>query len=731
MAVKIPRVVTFPTPENPDKKLYFDNNLVEDQMLRYRWTGCTSVALRDKIMKNTEELIRQIIRAHNLHRIYPGQEESAFGDLFQTAWVQIERTLYKYRARPHCAGCYNAMRPMDSCLYDQPEEEYDIISPEAIVRDKLTCKNKDCKNYLKIPDEIIYRGRSKIFNMWCVRPDTMISTTNGINQIRNVVTRVGYDDKQEIWTFGQNGPSKINAAIYKPQTGILDIKTAYDYEIGCTPEHGLMAMKDKIGWIKAGDLAVGDLLGFKYGHNFFVGDDDISDIDIETGGDWHDIPSKLTDDLCYILGAYVAEGSYTAGQLVIYNTDLDLIDRIMANALGLRFVHDKNRQCVYTSNLRFIEFVNKLGFTKCKADTKFIPQRIMQCSRVNMISFLRGLFDGDGHSSKHNGQVGFTSTSKLLIDQVRMILLNFGILTKLSYDRRTESTFNRSGKKYTCKKKLAYQLTCSTSQSKIFYNEIGFGIVRKQNKLINLPSIREYIFGLNTRFRSLYNKYGCGKAGYNKIKTIIQPDRCKCLVSTAVALVDNWSDYSSDPNFQFIKDRLSEFHGINGIKTVWLPINSISKSESEVCEISVASDDHSYLANSFISHNSQVARTVILAYIKKENRDHKNSDSYRTHLGVKHSVSTSYIFERFLSEARHICKYNKNYISILVALEKIVAEDDRPYEGMIGKLVTNSGQSRAQVSNFLKLLRLRCDEFTDSPINEKLNRYSMAESDDE
>ncbi len=165
----IPEVTTVPTPQVPDKKLYFDNNKVEDLMLRYRWTACTDQDLRDKIMENTEELIRQIIRAHNLHRIYPGQEESAFMDLFQTAWVQIERTLYKYKARVHCAACYNIVRPMDSCVYDPPLVNYDMITPSDVIRNKLTCAK--CG---KIPKKIIYRGCSKIFNMWSQVARTVI-----------------------------------------------------------------------------------------------------------------------------------------------------------------------------------------------------------------------------------------------------------------------------------------------------------------------------------------------------------------------------------------------------------------------------------------------------------------------------------------------------------------------------------------------------------------------------
>lgn len=164
---QVPNVVALPT--FSEGKLYFDNNKVEDLLLRYVWTGCTRVELRDEIMKNAEELIRQIILTHNLHRIYPGQEESALGDLFQTAWIQIERTLYKYKARPHCATCYNPIRPQDSTLYDPRDNEYGIIRPEEVAYRKLRCPT--CE---QIPTNIIYRGTSKVFNMWSQVARTVI-----------------------------------------------------------------------------------------------------------------------------------------------------------------------------------------------------------------------------------------------------------------------------------------------------------------------------------------------------------------------------------------------------------------------------------------------------------------------------------------------------------------------------------------------------------------------------
>lgn len=141
--------------------------------------------MRDQIMSNATELIRQIIRKQGLHTIYPGQEESAFGDLLQTAWVQIERTLYKYRARPHCRTCYNQDRPGDSLLYEPEPREYGIKTMEEIMKMHRCCPKCNTK-LLAIPiiepvqgryggsETILFRGMSKVFNMWSQIARTVI-----------------------------------------------------------------------------------------------------------------------------------------------------------------------------------------------------------------------------------------------------------------------------------------------------------------------------------------------------------------------------------------------------------------------------------------------------------------------------------------------------------------------------------------------------------------------------
>lgn len=81
---------------NKPRNMYFDNPLVESLLRQYVKGGCTDIVLRDSIMSHAGELIRQVIRTHGLYNIYGGGEDSSFNDLFQIAWIQIEKTLYKF-----------------------------------------------------------------------------------------------------------------------------------------------------------------------------------------------------------------------------------------------------------------------------------------------------------------------------------------------------------------------------------------------------------------------------------------------------------------------------------------------------------------------------------------------------------------------------------------------------------------------------------------------------------
>lgn len=106
-------LLTRPLPYSRPKSLpprndnhYFDNDYVEYLLSQYLSSGCTSIELRDQIMSHMPELIINVIRTQNLHVIY-GQDDAALGDLFQVAYVQIEKTLYKYNDQPGHTKAFN------------------------------------------------------------------------------------------------------------------------------------------------------------------------------------------------------------------------------------------------------------------------------------------------------------------------------------------------------------------------------------------------------------------------------------------------------------------------------------------------------------------------------------------------------------------------------------------------------------------------------------------------
>ena len=706
-----------------DRKFYFVNECVEWALTKYLWTGCVDVQLRDEIMSNASELIRQIIRKQGLHTIYPGQEESSFGDLLNVAWVQLEKTLYKYRACPHCRRCFKYDRPSESLLYKPQPREYGIVHIDEITNRVRTCPK--CRAVLSSEpivepkqgtyggsETILYRGMSKVFNMWCVAPDTMLLSNDGITTIGRFVS-----DELE-YAYGINGFKKVDGYLEKPSCEAVKLTTLWGYNITTSPEHRLMVQNaEGCKWSQVGELQVGDLLGMQFDQQVFLNQDEHG-IMLEKKGNWIP-PEVITEELGYIIGLFIAEGSYSYNKLVLYNVDEYVIDKLLQNTLGLNFINEPRFQRISLCNVRFIEFLVKLGFgERTSAETKFLPNKLLKTSKLILSSILRGMFDGDGHSRKSDGCVGYTSTSKQLIDQLRMILLNFGIFSKLTVISERTREFTVGVVSNTL---VSYQLLLPPEYSKRFYCDIGFGIPRKinTNMLTEDPDDYGRLYGVPNKFANLHRKYGPGKLDYSAIRSTLKGSFCN--LKNAKNKLSSWNGFSDDDDYKFIKDRIDERHKTVN-KIMWLPIKKIVETESELREISVVSDDHSYIANGFISHNSQVSRTVILAYIKKEARDRKNSGSYISHLSNK-SKPLDDVVVRFISEARDICQYNDDYTKVIDSLEWLVQNDERPHDGIIGKLIDHSGLSRIVITSFMKFIKLRSLEFTDSPISRGISEH--------
>lgn len=291
---------------------------------------------------------------------------------------------------------------------------------------------------------VISSGKdSKLTIISCVTKNTYMFTNYGIQQLSEYIdiTRppnpiIGYEIPR-YYVYGMDG---IRSGIYIVNSGKCKTKiiTSKSSSIECSTEHKFWARKNgKFECIRAKNLDENCFISIKYGENIWGNNDDISEyisLNIE-----HEkiIPKTLTVELAYFIGVFLAKGH---------------IDDI-SSAFNL------------TSLIHFLEY---LGIDISRNHNEhIIPKRLFSCSKKIICSLLSGIFDAKGNV--FNGNI-FISSTKEFIDQIRILLLNIGILSEYAT------------------KNSSHELNiCDPEMCNLFYNEIGFKFLEKQTAQNIIP----------------------------------------------------------------------------------------------------------------------------------------------------------------------------------------------------------------------------------------------------
>jgi len=190
------------------------------------------------------------------------------------------------------------------------------------------------------------------------------------------------------------------------------------------------------------------------------------------------IPKIVDNDMGAFLGYIVGDGHIsTLGREVGLTSgdseSMEHFDELLKTLFGLKASQKWDdssktgrwRITAYSKTL--IDFlINTFGFTGGpSARTKQIPSLVLQSPRDVVSAFLRSYFDCDGCASEKQGIILSTSSDKLA-EQTQIVLMNYGILS------------HRKKAKDEC-----WQLRVTGRSAKLFYEEIGFGLSRKQDKL--------------------------------------------------------------------------------------------------------------------------------------------------------------------------------------------------------------------------------------------------------
>jgi|GEM_PF-949452 ATP-dependent exoDNAse (exonuclease V) alpha subunit/intein/homing endonuclease len=190
------------------------------------------------------------------------------------------------------------------------------------------------------------------------------------------------------------------------------------------------------------------------------------------------VPKTWNDDLAYLLGLIVGDGSYRDkkdGTVDFTNQDPEILvafRRIMTS-YGLRVCeyHPKNRAAtrLYVVSRAFRKWLLSLGLDFSTARQKSVPELLFSAPRSCRAQFLRGLFDTDGSVGRGTCRaVRLVTASEQLSREVQQMLLSLGIISQ-----RTKTA-------------VAWCVGISGTALEAFHQQIGFNVSYKQERLQNL-----------------------------------------------------------------------------------------------------------------------------------------------------------------------------------------------------------------------------------------------------
>ena len=154
----------------------------------------------------------------------------------------------------------------------------------------------------------------------------------------------------------------------------------------------------------------------------------------------------------YVLGAFIGNGCLREDGLSISSRD-GYVPYKIAKICGFKvkrnslknytytFYDAITNKCIQTKDFfkDIPEFINTYSIDKT------IPENYIYNSIWIRIELLKGLMDTDGHISESEGRfhVSYTSCSKILLEQIKCIIMSLGYNASLSIDKRVEKYTNK------------------------------------------------------------------------------------------------------------------------------------------------------------------------------------------------------------------------------------------------------------------------------------------------
>jgi len=300
----------------------------------------------------------------------------------------------------------------------------------------------------------------------CVSGNSKIATTTGYVLMKDLVPDGKY----------------ILAKYDKGEKQTFTLKTEMGYELVCTKDHPVLTQR---GFVKLEDLDINvDTVVLK-------GSDFSKKLQsIEYKESIVNCKINIDKDLALFLGIFMGDGAF-AGDSGTISIACDRecqdvvreVERLMLKLFGgshSRISGDK-KGCeeIRKSNKRFIDIFNQLGILRKNGSGNYrrnikVPDFIKQSPKPVVKEFLKGLFEADGFAGRNGNRIVFFSKYKYFIQDVQLLLLSFGITSRL----RTAVKKSSTGCEY-----IGYDLSLRKEESSLYKKEIGFISQKKNSRL--------------------------------------------------------------------------------------------------------------------------------------------------------------------------------------------------------------------------------------------------------
>ncbi len=195
-------------------------------------------------------------------------------------------------------------------------------------------------------------------------------------------------------------------------------------------------------WKRHDELEIGDWVVLQKGQNLWGQDVTFSWTPEKPQlADRMEQPGRMTPELARWLGYLIAEGDIRPdGTIRFANVEEELrADYIQLTQRLFGITPRQYSGVVQLNSVALADFLQYAGF-KTGAYNKEIPWSILESSRESMLEFLAGYFAGDGTVNLH-GRLSWTTASETLAQQLQVVLVNLGVVTRrMKTQSRSSST---------------------------------------------------------------------------------------------------------------------------------------------------------------------------------------------------------------------------------------------------------------------------------------------------